>query len=560
MATQQTTQRTTRQTFLNACSKLPEHVTTVERLLSEREDTFHARLLAHLLTLQGQLNLIAIAHFSVASSDAFQQILSWTSFRDLDQSQQARMLDQLSLCEEALEECVGGRQTLSEELGSKEHVWKLPQEFCESIEPLHEILSSHLHCSHGHQHSARISFVSPCDQASTTLQCCLHFEQMAGSSVTSHMTFPSASSCGPILLEPIQEDEGGQSLCEIFDSSVRIRIKATSRSLLAEATTRPAALRCAELIPIASWLGSGRTGQEPLQDKRLMGEDRVMLALLISYAYLYLSGSDWWPHGQIEPKIWIHRSRRGFPQPYFAIPSNPTNYDSGSASSDIMEDDEFENYVNPKRPSLPRLGRLLLEIFVGRQITGYGEDFKLAKEQCRRATTGRYFLTVVEACLDKSKRFQDDGRLKNPTSKKKAFLDEIIQPLLRILCVNGSKVQDELGVRTRDSCACPEDFSSNKASRSHPTAPRETRLRECGPRPSLTRNNEGNEQALLLYAVSGTTGTTTVDKCAHATRILRTESKTRGADCLIGSTPSGTFGIKYVHRMINRAEKRKHTY
>jgi hypothetical protein len=119
---------------------------------------------------------------------------------------------------------------------------------------------------------------------------------------------------------------------------------------------------------------------------------RVRLGLTLAYFYLYTSHTSIWGEHEAEPSVWFgdhpQSSRSSELQPY--IQYGPHIGNSSTTSS-------LAKFMNTERPSLPALGKLLLEIWVGSKMLW--DDLLTHIDSCKRAPGGRYWALAVETCL-----------------------------------------------------------------------------------------------------------------------------------------------------------------
>jgi hypothetical protein len=93
--------------------------------------------------------------------------------------------------------------------------------------------------------------------------------------------------------------------------------------------------------------------------------ERLVIALYLCHMYLHLSGGPWWPYQQTQNIVWFERSvvtgQWQLTMPYFSAPS--TQPCVAPWLNRVMHKD---------MPSLPVLGKTLLELFTGRCIEWLG--------------------------------------------------------------------------------------------------------------------------------------------------------------------------------------------
>jgi hypothetical protein len=88
--------------------------------------------------------------------------------------------------------------------------------------------------------------------------------------------------------------------------------------------------------------------------------ERAGLALIIAYYYLHLSGTTLWPDSDVSPNVWfeVQESDIDLYRPFL----------SARRQTALGVADSHETFNNRDRPSLPALGKLVLEIWLGRTL------------------------------------------------------------------------------------------------------------------------------------------------------------------------------------------------
>jgi hypothetical protein len=99
--------------------------------------------------------------------------------------------------------------------------------------------------------------------------------------------------------------------------------------------------------------------------------ERLVIALYLCHMYLHLSGGPWWPYQQTQNIVWFERSvvsgQWQLTMPYFSAPS--TQPCVAPWLNRVMHKD---------MPSLPVLGKTLLELFTGHSIDWLGIEEAIA--------------------------------------------------------------------------------------------------------------------------------------------------------------------------------------
>ncbi|KAK5723184.1 hypothetical protein LTR17_013904 [Elasticomyces elasticus] len=159
--------------------------------------------------------------------------------------------------------------------------------------------------------------------------------------------------------------------------------------------------------------------------KSLGPKDRIIVGVLAAYMYLFLGETEWWDE---TPDIWfVQQERLVTNQPFLRFRSK--------ASPDLSAR-TFEMRLNQQRPSLPVLGKLLLEIWKGRNIVL--DELETILEECRHALGGEYWLCAINACLGGVDEFKQPGSLRNTGRLRSLYVQRVVkslQWLLEKLCL-----------------------------------------------------------------------------------------------------------------------------
>ena len=160
----------------------------------------------------------------------------------------------------------------------------------------------------------------------------------------------------------------------------------------------------------------------PWTQKDMPPIQRVIMALALVYAYLHLSDTAWWPRHEVVPDFWFMNkaSKHGLEAglPFLSLnfcPANPSKTTT-------------EGWINPVRPSLPALGKLLLEIWKGAQLN-WGKELEAAVAECELDYVGKYWLCAINACLGKESALKEDGALHNTTHLRSVFVLKVVKSL-----------------------------------------------------------------------------------------------------------------------------------
>ncbi|KAK5710289.1 hypothetical protein LTR17_018995 [Elasticomyces elasticus] len=154
-------------------------------------------------------------------------------------------------------------------------------------------------------------------------------------------------------------------------------------------------------------------------------KDRITVGVLAAYMYLFLGETAWWDE---TPDIWfVQQERLVTNQPFLRFRSK--------ASPDLSAR-TFEMRLNSQRPSLPVLGKLLLEIWKGRTIVL--DELEAILEECKHALGGEYWLCAINACLGGVDEFKQPGSLRDTEHLRFLYVQRVVkslQWLLEKLCL-----------------------------------------------------------------------------------------------------------------------------
>lgn len=154
---------------------------------------------------------------------------------------------------------------------------------------------------------------------------------------------------------------------------------------------------------------------------RIGNKRAIVLALVLSYAYLYLSDTEWWPNTSVSPDFWFNVGASGelvVHRPFLNIDIADATCKKGSVIGGL---------INPQRPSLPAFGKLLLEIWAGRSFDWTGLDDAL--KECGEDCLGPYWLCAVQACLGDDSTLKDPGSVREAGAVRDMFVRKVIKSL-----------------------------------------------------------------------------------------------------------------------------------
>lgn len=226
-------------------------------------------------------------------------------------------------------------------------------------------------------------------------------------------------------------------LCDLLDEIAiqgtgLVSLKASRPQLLHEATD-PA-------VPFDTALkGDGALVDcynvpQPQNLLRMGGKTRMSLALVLAYAYLHLGGGSWWPYDR-KPHLHSPRDVRE------DIPPSRLVYFSPNFSPRNTKERSRENAggvlksFNADMPSLPALGKLLLELFLGRSVSW--DDMDREVERAEDEMLGTEMLQAVTACtaMGHDKTFKDGGTIRGVERLRQHFVKAVLLPIQYVLRV-----------------------------------------------------------------------------------------------------------------------------
>jgi hypothetical protein len=171
-------------------------------------------------------------------------------------------------------------------------------------------------------------------------------------------------------------------------------------------------------------------------------KERLSLALLVTYAFLQLGDSPWFPYGTESINVWFYQavgSEPTFLQPYIEVGlTNPE--DRIDTQSDQLG---FLRLINSNMPCLPLLGKLILELIVGHSIEHIGSiERLLASYQHQQPIEAPYILGAVESCISDT-NFREETIHGNELQRER-FLERVIFRLHGLLSKCGTSLEVEI--------------------------------------------------------------------------------------------------------------------
>jgi hypothetical protein len=156
--------------------------------------------------------------------------------------------------------------------------------------------------------------------------------------------------------------------------------------------------------------------------------ETVRLGVTLAYIYLYTGETIFWQVGTDEPDFWFNEVIRGSAHQNL-VPF--VQYRSEARSSATTP--PLEESMNKQRPSLPALGKLLLEIWIGSVV--HWEDVPARLDECRKNIGGEYWALAVETCVWGSEDavLKEEGVLQKSPMMRAEFVRRVIKSMQWIL-------------------------------------------------------------------------------------------------------------------------------
>ena len=174
---------------------------------------------------------------------------------------------------------------------------------------------------------------------------------------------------------------------------------------------------------------------------RVSIHQRLALAILLAYAFMNLGGGPWWSYQSDQVNVWLMdvSGVENLSPEYVLQPFLQAELPSSSKSQ--RECNVILRMMNQKMPNLPMLGKLILELLLGRSVSlaAIEEDglkaLELQLPECDIAAE------AIIPCLglDKDGIFKSDI-ISNNESLRRLFLERVIYKLNYIL-FNGSRIE-----------------------------------------------------------------------------------------------------------------------
>ena len=156
--------------------------------------------------------------------------------------------------------------------------------------------------------------------------------------------------------------------------------------------------------------------------------ETVRLGVTLAYIYLYTGETIFWQVGTGEPDFWFNEAIRGSAHDNL-VPF--MSYRSDVPSSEATP--PLEEIMNSQRPSLPALGKLLLEIWLGSVVTW--DNVRARMDECRKKIGGEHWALAVETCLwgAEDAGLREPGRLQDEPEMRAEFVRRVIKTMQYIL-------------------------------------------------------------------------------------------------------------------------------
>ncbi|KAK0880595.1 hypothetical protein LTR87_005559 [Friedmanniomyces endolithicus] len=224
-----------------------------------------------------------------------------------------------------------------------------------------------------------------------------------------------------------------------------------------------------------SLLESSLDSQQMTNIAVLKTKERLLLALYLSYLFLHLSGGPWWPYHATSGVIWIWASNNST-RPLIFSPLLTASLHRQLLPVRVPA---TVRSANPKMPSLPILGKMLLSIAMGREIKWTDLDTAIEEYRSNDEAFAEELLGAVESCLGTDDlTFKTGGLLREDESMRLAFMQRVVKKLQYILSVGYNedinRAIDQASAETQkltdDLLAIPKQARHEKPGKRNPAA------------------------------------------------------------------------------------------
>ncbi|KAK1066325.1 hypothetical protein LTR74_007212 [Friedmanniomyces endolithicus] len=300
-------------------------------------------------------------------------------------------------------------------------VWYGAKPLCDAMETLHARLEASWRCSCGCSplHTeAKFTFDPSQQKERHLLRCSMIYQSSESPDKWQHARLEFDRSHGPGM-------HGFGDLCQDLE------VTKTSVSGPKDGrTSHTVSYRgdCEE----PSLLESSLDSQQITNIAALKTKERLLLALYLSYLFLHLSGGPWWPYHATSGVIWIWASNNST-RPLIFSPLLTASLHRQLLPVRVPA---TVRSANPKMPSLPILGKMLLSIAMGREIKWTDLDTAIEEYRSNDEAFAEELLGAVESCLGTDDlTFKTGGLLREDESMRLAFLQRVVKKLQYILSV-----------------------------------------------------------------------------------------------------------------------------
>ncbi|KAK4553802.1 hypothetical protein LTR86_008977 [Recurvomyces mirabilis] len=370
---------------------------------------------------------------------------------------QNRLLDQLLTCQDAVSMTAGNHRpvvlsdpasVLVDTEGIEE--WRGSIDITQAGERLHDVLSQHITCHLHHEHNlVRVSALPILRRGLSTgiytvcmreekpestwhtaslelLDSRAHIQETISRSKKVHFLPPQSHDHLENKKFSAENDTEPAMLCDMLYRTTGTALRANHTTMCRNlGTARYQPPTRLDLVSLRDVVGSHpKDGYKQLSKK-----ERIEVAVVLSYAYLHLCETVWWPADHIELDLWLPRfgDRTSTNSPFLDACSRPSAAQSAYS---------LEWYMNDQRPSLPAFGKLLLEVWKGGAVDW--KDLRSTVEECNDDPIGAYWMCAVNACLGDDLTLRSAGSVRALGQIRSNYVHKVVkslQWLLEKLCL-----------------------------------------------------------------------------------------------------------------------------
>jgi hypothetical protein len=324
-----------------------------------------------------------------------------------------RLVEAVSECAEALDT---SRLTSSiRDIAQGEELLSPIAKICDSILKIEDVIKHGLDCTPcGCQHEAVFSFATPCYGKGAFGNCLMSFR--SNHSVQGWISAQVAFKQSHENLE----SRSGARLCKVLlNSSTETHLEPLENGFIEiPVKTQLRKTSAVSLTSFKSWVASGQTNGYAKNSEK----HRLILTLLLAYAYLYLGGSSWWPDARLNAGLWFadHLDDKII-RPFLQF-----------STGEKQKSWSVEGCINEARPSLPAFGRLILEIWLGRPIVLGDEDMLGVEKDCQRSTLGPHIYGIANSCIRPDEILKRKGSFRDNALMRETFASNVVKTLQHI--------------------------------------------------------------------------------------------------------------------------------